>query len=61
MTTQKILTAGELSEILNINENTLKKLTKENQIPGQNIKNRWYYNFEQIIACLQKLEGGVLC
>ena len=61
MTTQKTLTAGELSEILNINENTLKILTKKEQIPGHYIKNRWSYDFEEIVRHLQILEGGVSC
>jgi hypothetical protein len=61
MNTQTTLTADELSAILQISENTLKTLTKTNQIPGQYTKNRWRYDFEDIVNRFRQLEGGASC
>jgi epoxyqueuosine reductase QueG len=61
MAERKTLTAGELSAILNINENTLIKLTRTKEIPGEFFKNRWHYNFDVILKHFRKIEGGASC
>jgi hypothetical protein len=57
-TLPKLLTAGELSMILDINLLTVKKLAKTKQLPAVYIKNRPHFDFCKVLACLRLLEGG---
>jgi hypothetical protein len=53
-----IISAGELSLILDISEATVKILAKTKQIPCVYIKRRIFFNVAAIINHLQSLEGG---
>ena len=54
------MTTEELSLVFSISEETIKKLAKTKQIPCLPIKNRMYFNFNEILnhlKALEKLEG----
>ena len=53
------MTASELSLVLNISEETIKKLEKAKEIPSFIIKKRKYYNFQKVLKHFKKLEGGI--
>jgi hypothetical protein len=57
-TLPKLLTAGELSMILDINLLTVKKLAKTKQLPAVYIKKRPHFDFDKIAAHFERLEGG---
>ena len=59
--------AGKMNEkdlalIFNIQEETVKRLAKTNQLPCEKVKNRRYFDFEVILkhfeALESELEGG---
>ena len=50
------LSAAQLSLILNISEDTVKKLGTE--LPSFKIKNRNFYTFNEVLECLKRLEAG---
>jgi len=52
------LTAGELSLVLNISEETVKTLAKTKQLPSIRIKNRLYFDFNKVLMHFRKMEGG---
>ena len=54
----KLLTAGELSLILDINLLTIKKLVKTKQLPSLYINRRLRFDFEKVLAHFKRLEGG---
>jgi hypothetical protein len=55
---QVLLTAGQLSLILNISETTVKKLAKEKEIPCTYVNRRPVFNWNAVIKRFQELEGG---
>jgi hypothetical protein len=55
---KKMITAEQLSLILNISEFTVKKLAREKQLPCVFINRRPQFNLDVILKHLQKLEGG---
>jgi hypothetical protein len=56
------MTAGELSLVLNISEETVKKLEKTQQIPSFSINKRKYFDFGRVFNHLKALEeGGKAC
>jgi len=54
----QILNAKQVSLILNISEQTVKKLAKEKELPGFYINRRPQFNWNEIINHFQKMEGG---
>ena len=52
------MTSGELSEVLNITEETVINLAKTGQLPCLRFKNRVYFDFNEIISYFRKLEEG---
>ena len=48
----------ELSLVFSVSEETIKKLAKTKQIPCLNIKNRIYFNFNEVLNYLKLLEVG---
>jgi len=55
---KNLLTAEQLSLILNISEFTVKKLARERELPCVFINRRPRFNLDVILKHLQKLEGG---
>jgi hypothetical protein len=53
-----ILNAEQLSLILNISEQTVKKLAKDREIPCIYVNRRPQFNWEVLINYFKKLEGG---
>ena len=53
------MTASELSLVLNISEETVKKLEKTKQIPSFSVNNRKYFNFQKVLKHFKKMEGGI--
>ena len=53
------MTAEEFSVVLNITEDTVKKLARTKQLPCFRLKNRLYFDFDEIIKHFSQLEGGV--
>ena len=53
------MTAGELALVLNIHEETIKKLAKTKQIPYFHQQNRMYFNFTTVLDHFRLLEEGV--
>jgi len=54
----QILNAEQVSLILNISEQTVKKLAKEKELPCEIIKRRPYFNWNALIKHFHELEGG---
>ena len=54
------LTVEDLSVVLNIHEETIKKLAKTQQIPSIRQKNRLYFNFEELLQLFRTLEKSVI-
>jgi hypothetical protein len=54
----ELLTAEELSFILNISEFTIKKLAKTRQLPCKYIDSRPFFNPHKLLRYFQRLEGG---
>ena len=52
------MTAGELALVLNIHEETIKKLAKTEQIPSFHQQNRMYFNFATVLDHFRLLEEG---
>jgi len=52
------LNAEQLSLILNVSEQTIKKLAKEREIPCTFVNRRPQFNWNDIINYFQVLEGG---
>ena len=53
------MNAQELALVLNIHEETLKKLAKTDQIPYFHLQNRMYFNFATVLDYFRLLEEGV--
>jgi hypothetical protein len=53
-----LLTAGELSLILNISEFTIKKLAKSKELPCTYINRQPRFNFKTLLRFFKRLEGG---
>jgi hypothetical protein len=53
-----ILNAEQLSLILNISEQTVKKLAKDREIPCTYVNRRPQFNWDALINYFQGLEGG---
>jgi len=53
-----IMDAGQLSLILNISEQTIKKLAKNGEIPCDFVNRRPQFKWNEIINHFQKMEGG---
>jgi len=54
----QILNAKQVSLILNISEQTVKKLAKEKELPGFYINRRPHFSWEVLIKRFKELEGG---
>ena len=52
------MTAQELALVLNIHEETIRKLAKTEQIPYFQQKNRIYFNFATVLNHFKVLEEG---
>ena len=50
------MTAEELALVLNIHEETIKKLAKTQQLPYFRHKKRIYFNFLEILESFEQLE-----
>ena len=55
----KLISAGELSLVLDISEETVKILAKTGQIPCTYIKRRIFFDITVIMKHFQRLEGGI--
>jgi len=55
---KNLLTAEELSLILNISEFTVKKLARERELPCTFVNRRPQFSLDVIIKHFEKLEGG---
>jgi hypothetical protein len=53
-----ILNAGQMSLILNISEQTVKKLAKDREIPCVFVNRRPQFNWNVLVDLFQELEGG---
>jgi hypothetical protein len=53
-----ILNAEQMSLILNISEQTIKKLAKDREIPCTYVNRRPQFNWNALIERFQELEGG---
>ena len=53
------MTTQELALVLNIHEETIKKLAKTEQIPYFHQQNRMYFNFAAVLNHFKVLEEGV--
>jgi hypothetical protein len=54
----QILTAGQISLILNISEQTVKKLAKDREIPCTFVNRRPQFEWDVLVQRFQELEGG---
>ena len=52
------MTAQELALVLNIHEETIRKLAKTEQIPYFHQQNRMYFNFATVLDHFRLLEEG---
>ena len=50
------MTAEELALVLNIHEETIRKLAKTQQLPYYRHKKRIYFNFSEILKSFEQLE-----
>ena len=55
------MTERELALILNIREETVKKLAETKQIPSRKKENKMCFNFFEILMHFHVLEGGATC
>jgi len=53
-----LLTAEQLSLVLNISEFTVKKLAKDGELPCEYVKRRPQFDMDALLKHFQKLEGG---
>jgi hypothetical protein len=53
-----LITAEQLSLILNISEFTVKKLARSKEIPCNYTKGKIVFNLESVLARCKELEGG---
>lgn len=53
-----LLTAEELSVILNVTASTVEKLARTKQLPGKLVKRRYRFDLNAVLRCLRRLEGG---
>lgn len=51
------LTVKELAIVLNIHEETVRKLAKTKQLPYQMIKKQIYFDFEELMDYFKQLEA----
>ena len=54
------LTVEDLSVVLNIHEETIRKLAKTKQIPSVKQKNRLYFNFSEVLQFFRRLEESTI-
>ena len=54
------LTVKDLSVVLNIHEETIRKLAKTRQIPSIRQKNGLYFNFGELLQLFKTLEESVI-
>ena len=52
------LTVRELAAVLNIHEETVRKLVKTKQLPCLQKKNRIFFDFEELILYFKQLEAS---
>ena len=52
------MTALDLSVVLNISEETVKKLAGMGQLPCTWLGNRMYFNFDEVLNHFRQLEGA---
>jgi hypothetical protein len=55
----EILTAEQLSKILNISEFTIKKLARNKELPCVYINRRPGFSIDKLLEYFRRLEGGV--
>jgi hypothetical protein len=53
-----LVTAEQLSLILNISEFTVRKLARSKEIPCRYIKGKIVFSLESVLARFKELEGG---
>jgi hypothetical protein len=53
-----LVTAEQLSLLLNVSEFTIKKLARSNEIPCRYVKGRILFSLESVFARFKELEGG---
>ena len=58
MEIEKKLTVRELATVLNIHEETVRKLAKTKQLPFSQVKNRMYFDFEELLKYFKHLEAS---
>ena len=54
------MTTEELALVLNIHEETIRKLAKTQQLPYFRQKKRMYFNFSEILKSFELLEEGAV-
>jgi len=54
----QFLNAGQMSLILNISEQTVKKLAKDREIPCTFVNRRPQFNWNELLKRFKELEGG---
>ena len=54
----QLLTAEQLSVILNVSASTIEKLAKTKQLPGKLIKRRYHFDVNALLRHFRTLEGG---
>lgn len=53
-----LVTAEQLSLLLNVSEFTVKKLARSKEIPCRHAKGRIVFSLESVLARFKELEGG---
>ncbi|MDR2095361.1 MAG: helix-turn-helix domain-containing protein [Treponema sp.] len=56
----KQLSSEDLALILNVNNTTVRKLAKTNQLPCMYIKRRLCFDLGKVLNHLKQLEGGII-
>lgn len=54
----RLVSAEELSRILNISEFTIKKLARNKELPCEYVKRRPQFSLERLFEYFKELEGG---
>jgi len=54
------MTPEELAKVLNIHEETIRKLAKTQQIPCFRHKKRIYFNFSEVLKAFERLEESAV-
>jgi excisionase family DNA binding protein len=58
MSAKLLLTAEELSVILNVNISTVETLARTKQLPGKLVKRRYRFDLDAVLRYCRRLEGG---